>query len=191
MTVQGKLIVFTAPSGSGKTTIVRHILSTFPQTAFSVSATTRKKRSRETHAKDYYFLSVETFKSWISMDAFAEWEEVYEGQFYGTPKSEIDRLTECGKHVVFDVDVQGALSIKDLYPNETLAVFIKVPSLEEIEKRLLSRGHDDEESIKMRLAKAAHELTFESKFDVVLLNDNLQKTLKDEEDIVQKFLILG
>lgn len=191
MTVQGKLIVFTAPSGSGKTTIVRHILSTFPDTAFSVSATTRKKRSRETHAKDYYFLSVETFKSWISMDAFAEWEEVYEGQFYGTPKSEIERIIQCGKHVVFDVDVQGALSIKELYPNETLAVFIRVPSLEEIEKRLRSRGHDDEESIKKRLAKAAHELTFESKFDVVLLNDNLQKTLKDAEDIVQKFLLLG
>jgi len=191
MTMQGKLIVFTAPSGSGKTTIVKHILSTFPDTAFSVSATTRNKRSRETHAKDYYYLSVETFKSWVSMDAFAEWEEVYEGQFYGTPKSEIERLTQCGKHVVFDVDVKGALSIKNLYPEETLAVFIKVPSIKEIEKRLRSRGHDDEESIKKRLAKATHELTYESQFDAVLLNDNLQKTLRDAEDIVQKFLHLG
>ena len=191
MTVPGKLIVFTAPSGSGKTTIVRHILATFPDTAFSVSATTRKKRSRETHGKDYYYLSVETFRSWVSMDAFAEWEEVYEGQFYGTPKAEIDRLTQCSKHVVFDVDVKGALNIKNLYPEETLAVFIRVPSIEEIEKRLRSRGHDDEESIKRRLAKATHELTFESKFDAVLINDNLQNTLKEAEDIVQKFLHLS
>ena len=190
MTLPGKLIVFTAPSGSGKTTIVRHILSKFEETAFSVSATTRKKRPHETHAKDYYYLSVETFKSWIEMDAFAEWEEVYSGHYYGTLKSEIERLIACGKHVVFDVDVYGAMSIKKLYPNDTLAVFVRVPSMEELERRLRSRGNDDEESLQKRLAKSAHELTYESQFDVLLINDDLRVTLKEAEDIVQNFLIL-
>ena len=191
MNLPGKLIVFTAPSGSGKTTIVKHILSTFAETAFSVSATTRKKRPHEIHARDYYYLSIETFKSWISMDAFAEWEEVYENQFYGTLKSEIDRLISCGKHVVFDVDVKGALSIKKLYPNDTLAVFIRVPSMAELEKRLRSRGNDDEESLQKRLAKSAHELTYESQFDVLLINDDLSVTLKEAEDIVQNFLLFS
>ncbi len=190
MTLPGKLIIFTAPSGSGKTTIVRHILSTFEDTAFSVSATTRKKRDHEVHAKDYYYLSVETFKSWISMDAFAEWEEVYAGQFYGTPKSEIERIISCGKHVVFDVDVNGAMSIKKLYPEETLAIFIRVPSIEELERRLRVRGTDNEESLQRRLKKAAFELTFESQFDAVLVNDDLSVTLKEAEHIVQNFLLL-
>ena len=191
MSFQGKLIVFTAPSGSGKTTIVRHVLNSFDNTAFSISATTRKKRPHENHAKDYYYISVETFQSWISMDAFAEWEEVYQGQYYGTPKSEIERLIKCGKHVVFDVDVKGAMSIKRLYPNETLAIFIRVPSLAVLESRLRQRGNDDEESIRRRLAKASHELTFEQEFDAVLINDDLQVTLKEAEDIVQNFLHLG
>jgi guanylate kinase len=190
MTSPGKLIVFTAPSGSGKTTIVRHILSSFPNTAFSVSATTRKKRPHEVHSKDYYYLSIETFKSWIEMDAFAEWEEVYANQFYGTLKSEIYRLIECGKHVVFDVDVKGALNIKKLYP-ESLAVFIRVPSLKVLEERLIGRADEDEASVRKRLAKAAHELTFEKEFDAVLINDDLNVTLKEAEDIVQNFLILS
>ncbi len=191
MTSPRKLIVFTAPSGSGKTTIVRHILSIFTNTAFSVSATTRKRRPHEMHAKDYYYLSVETFKSWISMDAFAEWEEVYAGQFYGTPKSEIERITSCGKHVVFDVDVHGALSIKTLYPQETLTIFIKVPSMEILEKRLRLRGNDNEDSLKKRLERASYELTLEPQFDEVLVNDDLHLTLKEAEDIVQKFLHLS
>lgn len=191
MSSPGKLIVFTAPSGSGKTTIVKHILSTFKETAFSVSATTRKKRSHESHALDYYYLSIETFKSWISMDAFAEWEEVYENQFYGTLKAEIDRLISCGKHVVLDVDVQGALSIKELYGEQVLAIFIRVPSMRELEKRLRTRGEDDEVSLTRRLKKAAHELTFEEKFDAVLVNDDLAVTLKEAEDIVQNFIILA
>ena len=190
MTLPGKLIVFTAPSGSGKTTIVRHVLSRIPNTAFSVSATTRKKRPHETHSKDYYYLSVETFKSWIDMEAFAEWEEVYQGQFYGTLRSEIEKLIECGKHVIFDVDVKGAMNIKKLYP-EALAVFIRVPSMQELERRLVGRGHDEEESLRKRLAKAAHELTFENEFDIVLVNDDLNVTLKEAEDIVQNFLNLG
>src|SRR4030095_81806 len=151
MSLPGKLLVFTAPSGSGKTTIVRHILATFKNTGFSVSATTRSKRPYETHGKDYIYLSVETFKLWISMDAFAEWEEVYQGQFYGTLKSEIERLTSLGHHVVFDVDVKGAMSIKHIYPEETLTIFIKVPSMEVLEKRLRLRGNETEESLRKRL----------------------------------------
>jgi len=189
MSLPGKLFVFTAPSGSGKTTIVRYILSTFKNTGFSVSATTRAKRPHEVHGKDYFYLSVETFKLWVSLDAFAEWEEVYKGQFYGTLKSEIERLTSMGRHVVFDVDVKGAISIKHLYPEETMTIFIKVPSMEILEKRLRLRGNDDEESLKKRLTKAREELTFEPQFDVVLVNDVLEQTLKEAEDIVQKFLL--
>jgi len=185
-----KLVVFTAPSGSGKTTIVKHVLSKFPDTAFSVSATTRVKRPHEVHAKDYYYLSVETFKSWIAMDAFAEWEEVYVSQFYGTPKSEIERIWACQKHVVLDMDVNGAMNIKRLYPEETMTVFIKVPSIEVLEKRLRLRGNDTEESLKKRLAKAQYELTLEPQFDEVLVNDDLHLTLKQAENIVQKFLHL-
>ena len=188
MSLPGKLLVFTAPSGSGKTTIVRHILSTFKNTGFSVSATTRAKRKYETHGKDYLYLSVETFKLWISLEAFAEWEEVYGGQFYGTLKSEIERLTSLGQHVVFDVDVKGAMSIKHLYPEDTLTIFIKVPSLEILENRLRLRGNETEESLKKRLIKAHEELTFEDQFDVVIINDGLDDALKEVEEIVQKFL---
>ncbi len=189
MTLPGKLLVFTAPSGSGKTTIVKHILNTFPNTGFSVSATTRAKRPYEIDGKDYYFISVETFKQWISENAFAEWEEVYEGQFYGTLKTEIERLTALGHHVVFDVDVKGALSIKHLYPDESLTIFIKVPSMDVLEKRLHRRGNETEESLKKRLIKAREELTFEPQFDVVLVNDVLEQTLKEAAYIVQKFLL--
>ncbi len=189
MTLPGKLLVFTAPSGSGKTTIVQHILSTFKNTGFSVSTTTRSKRPHEVHGKDYFYLSEETFKLWVSLDAFAEWEEVYEGQFYGTLKSEIERLTSSGRHVVFDVDVKGAMSIKHLYPDETLTIFIKVPSMEILEKRLRLRGNDNEENLKRRLIKAREELTFEPQFDVVVVNDVLEQTLKEVEAIVQKFLL--
>ncbi len=188
MSVSGKLIVFTAPSGSGKTTIVKHILATFPQTSFSVSATTRPQRPHEVHGQDYYFLSVDIFQRWIGYGAFAEWEEVYPGQFYGTLKSEIKRLHQKDKHVIFDVDVKGALSIKEKYPLECLTVFVKVPSMEELERRLRHRGTDSEESLKKRLSKAEFELTFESRFDQVLINDDLQGTLKKAEEIVRNFL---
>lgn len=188
MRTPGKLIIFTAPSGSGKTTVVRHILKTFPETAFSVSATTRAKRPHETHGKDYYYLSVETFKLWVSYEAFAEWEEVYPDQFYGTLRSEIDRLTMAGRHVVFDVDVKGALSIQRLYPQDSLSVFIRVPSLDVLEERLRSRGTDDEASLKKRLDRAAYELTFEDRFDRVLVNDDLERTLQEAEAIVGNYL---
>ncbi len=189
MSFSGKLIVFTAPSGSGKTTIVRHILDTFSETSFSVSATTRQRRSYETHGHDYYYLSVETFKLWVENEAFAEWEEVYPGQFYGTLRSEIKRLHQLGKHVVFDVDVKGALSIQQIYPLEILTVFIKVPSMEILEQRLRARGSETEASLQKRLHKAEEELAFEKEFDVVLVNDNLEETLKEAESIVRKFLL--
>lgn len=189
MSLTGKLLVFTAPSGSGKTTIVRHILSAFKNTAFSISATTRQRRPHEIHGRDYYYLSVETFNMWIENEAFAEWEEVYPGQFYGTLRTEIDRLHEVGKHVVFDVDVKGALSIKRMFPDETLSVFIKVPDMDVLEKRLRARGTETEESLHKRLDKARHELTFENEFDKVLINDDLEQTLKEAVDIVEKFLL--
>jgi guanylate kinase len=189
MSFSGKLIVFTAPSGSGKTTVVRHILSTFPSTSFSVSATTRQRRAHETHGRDYYFLSVETFKLWLSYEAFTEWEEVYPGQFYGSLRSEIDRLHQLQHHVVFDVDVRGAKRIKEIYPAETLTIFIKVPSMDELERRLKARGTDTEESLHKRLTKAAYELTYEKEFDIVLVNDILEDTLQQAEDIVRKFLL--
>ena len=189
MSFSGKLVVFTAPSGSGKTTIVRHILATQKPTAFSVSATTRERREHEVHGKDYFYLSVDTCRMWINNHAFAEWEEVYPGQFYGTLCSEIERLHECGKHVVFDVDVQGALSIKRMYPEQTLSIFIKVPSMEELERRLRSRATESETSLQRRLEKARHELTFENEFDVILINDKLDRTLQEAEDIVRKFLL--
>ena len=189
MSFSGKLLVFTAPSGSGKTTIVRHILAAFPETAFSVSATTRQRREHETHGKDYFYLTVDTFKLWINNNAFAEWEEVYPGQFYGTLCSEIDRMHDLKKHVVFDVDVQGALSIKKMYPEQTLAIFIKVPSMEVLEQRLRSRGTESAISLHRRLEKARHELTYENEFDVVLINDSVAHTLAAAEDIVRKFLL--
>ena len=189
MSFSGKLIVFTAPSGSGKTTIVRHILNVIEETAFSVSATTRIRRSHEKHGRDYYYLSVETFKLWVENEAFAEWEEVYPGQFYGSLCSEIDRLHQVGKHVVFDVDVKGAMSIKQLYPNSTLSIFIKVPSIEILEQRLRSRGTETESSLEKRLTKAREELAFEKEFDAVLINDDLQRTLGEAETIVRKFLL--
>ena len=188
MSLSGKLLVFTAPSGSGKTTIVRHILKTFPNTAFSVSATTRARRAHEEHGRDYYYLSAETFRLWIGYNAFLEWEEVYHDQYYGTLRSEVDRLHMAGRQVVFDVDVKGALSIKHLHPAETLSVFIKVPSMDMLEQRLRARGTETEESLAHRLSKARHELTYEKEFDVVLINDDLTRSLKEAEDIVRKFI---
>lgn len=188
MRTPGKLIIFSAPSGAGKTTIVHHILRTFPETAFSVSATTRAIRPHEVHGRDYYFLSVDTFRMWISFDAFAEWEEVYPGQFYGTLRSEIERLTMAGRHVVFDLDVKGALSIQRLYPEDSLSIFIKVPSLQALGERLRARGTDSEESLVRRLDRAAYEMTFQDSFDRVLVNDDLDKALADAEAIVRNYL---
>lgn len=184
----GKLIVITAPSGSGKTTIVHHILNTFPETAFSVSATTRAKRPHEIHGKDYFYLSQETFKSWIGYDAFVEWEEVYPNQFYGTLKSEVERLTQLGKYVVFDIDVKGAVNMQQLYPENTLFIFIRVPSIEILEKRLRARATDTEESLKKRIDRATFELTFEQHFDKIVVNDVLIHTLEEVDQLIRDFI---
>lgn len=183
-----KLIVFTAPSGAGKTTIVRHLLKKFDSLAFSISATTRERRPHEQDGVDYYFLPAEKFKALIDQDAFVEWEEVYENQFYGTLKSEIDRLWAEGKHIIFDIDVRGATNIKRQYPNETLAIFVKPPSPEILFERLRERGTENEANLRKRIARAEEELAYENKFDVILVNDILEDALLGAERLVQQFI---
>lgn len=185
----GKAIIFSAPSGSGKTTIVRHLLSKFPNLGFSISASTRDRRGRtEQHGKDYYFLTPEEFKKKIDEDAFIEWEEVYEGNFYGTLKEEIERLWKEGKHVIFDVDVKGGLNLKKYFGDKGLAIFVKVPSLEVLEERLNDRGTESKESLSRRLFKAKFEMTFQDKFDTVIVNDDMQKSFAQAERLVGEFL---
>lgn len=183
-----KLIVLTAPSGAGKTTIARHLLNTFDSLAFSVSATTRARRPHEVDGRDYYFLTAGQFKQLIAEDAFVEWEEVYENQFYGTLKSEIERLGALGKHIVFDIDVEGALTIKRKYPDHTLTIFVKPPSPEVLFERLRRRSTEDPASLQKRIAKAVKELTYENKCDVVLVNDILEVALAQAEQIVADFI---
>lgn len=183
-----KLIILTAPSGAGKTTIARHLLTTFDHLAFSVSATTRARRVHEVDRKDYYFISPEQFRHLIAEDAFVEWEEVYENQFYGTLKTEIERLWAAGKCVVFDVDVKGAMNLKKQYPEQTLAIFVKPPSPEILFQRLRQRNTESEESLQKRIAKAIEELKYENYFDIVLVNDNLEDALEKATTIVRNFI---
>lgn len=186
---KGKLFVFSAPSGSGKTTIVRHLLAQKNlHLDFSISATSRAPRANEINEKDYYFLSADEFRAKIKDDAFLEWEEVYENNFYGTLRSELERIWALGKHVVFDIDVVGGLNIKKQFPEETLAIFVKPPSIEEMERRLRGRQTDPEEKIRERVAKAATELEFSSKFDVVLVNDDLAEAQAKAMSLVQDFI---
>lgn len=184
----GKLIVITAPSGAGKTTIVRHLMKTFDFLGFSISATTREKRKHEVDGKDYHFMSVEDFKKMRRRRKFLEWEEVYENQFYGTLKSEVERIWKEGKHIIFDVDVKGAKDIKKAYPDETLAIFVKPPSVEELFARLRNRKTEDEASLKKRFARSKRELKYEKKFDEVLVNDDLEIALKEAEEMVINFI---
>lgn len=183
----GKLIIFSAPSGAGKTTIVRHLLSQNLGLEFSISATSRAMRHTETNGKDYYFLSAEEFKAKIGNNEFLEWEEVYAGTFYGTLKSEVERIRNNGKHVVFDVDVVGGCNIKKYYGSEALAVFVQPPSVEELRNRLISRSTDAPEVIEKRVAKAEYELTFADQFDVIITNDELEKALAQAEQIIREF----
>ena len=185
-----KHIVFTAPSGAGKTTIVRHLLKHFEELDFSVSATTRGKRSHEVHGKDYYFLSKEDFETKIKEEEFIEYEEVYKGQYYGTLFSEVERIEQKGKHIVFDIDVKGAVSIKKAFGDRVLTVFIKPPSFEILKQRLIDRNTESEEALKTRIARMKEELTFESKFDQVLVNDLLEVAFEEAEHIVESFLNL-
>lgn len=186
---KGKLFVFSAPSGSGKTTIVRHLLA--QETLgldFSISATSRSPRGVEKHGQEYYFLTVEDFKNKIEDNAFLEWEEVYANNFYGTLKSELERIWSEGKHVVFDIDVVGGLNIKSQFPEETLAIFVQPPSLEEMERRLRGRQTDTEEKIIERLAKAEKEMAFAKDFDIVLVNDDLSTAQKEASNLVKNFI---
>jgi len=186
---KGKVVIFSAPSGSGKTTIVHHLANTFENLGFSISASTRDKRGRsEVNGKDYYFLTPAEFKSKIDNDEFIEWEEVYPGNFYGTLKSEIDRIWKQGKHVIFDVDVKGGVNLKKYFGDRALAVFVKVPSLEILKKRLKSRKTDSESSISQRLFKAKFEMSFENAFDIILLNENLEDSLEKAENLVVDFI---
>lgn len=186
---EGRLIIFTAPSGAGKTTLVRHLLNTFPEKlSFSVSATTREKREEETEGKDYYFLKSEDFKHRIAQSDFVEWEEVYENQFYGTLQSEIDRLWKEGKHIIFDMDVKGAWKIKNLYKERCLTVFVMPPSLEVLTSRLMNRKSDSAESISRRIAKATKELKWADKFDIQLPNNDLDSAKQKAERIFLDFI---
>ena len=186
----GKLIIFSAPSGAGKTTIVRHLLSQNLNLEFSISATSRGMRHTETNGKDYYFLSPEEFKAKIQNDEFLEWEEVYAGTFYGTLKSEVDRIRNNGQNVIFDVDVVGGCNIKKYYGDEALAIFVQPPSVEELRARLISRSTDAPEVIEKRVAKAEYELTFADKFDVVITNDQLENALVQAERVIREFIAL-
>ena len=185
----GKLLVFSAPSGSGKTSIVRYLLKQEElKLEFSISATSRDLRGEEIDGKDYYFISAAEFKKQIAENAFAEWEEVYKDNFYGTYKKEIDRIRKQGKNVVFDIDVVGGLNLKKLYPEETLAIFVKPPSVAELEKRLRNRKTDSERKIQERLAKANEELSYAKDFDVIVINDDLDKAREDAYALVKRFV---
>jgi guanylate kinase len=185
----GKLIIICAPSGSGKTTIVRSLLPVFPNLEFSVSACSRPPRPGEVEGKDYYFLTPEAFKMKIEKGEFLEWEEVYPGSFYGTLSSEVDRIWEKEAHVIFDVDVLGGISIKTKFPDQSLSIFIKPPSLEELKKRLLGRGTENPESLKARLDKAESEMEFASRFDIVIVNDDLQTAIQHTAQTIKSFII--
>ena len=186
---RGKLIVFSAPSGSGKTTLVHHLIAQRSLNLdFSISATSREKRGNEKDGKDYYFISLNDFKKQINKDNFIEWEEVYQGNLYGTLKSEIERIWSMGKHVIFDIDVVGGLRVKEKFPEQTLAVFVQPPSIEEMEFRLRNRKTDTEEKIKERVQKAERELKFSNRFDVVLVNDNLEKAKIEAYNLVSNFI---
>lgn len=187
-TVQGKLIVLSAPSGAGKTTIMRYLLQQDLSLSFSISATTRQPRGTEVHGKDYYFFSVEDFRQKMADGAFVEYEEVYPGCFYGTLKSEVERLTSQGKHVVFDVDVVGGVNIKKMYGKRALTIFVQPPSIEALQQRLQTRATDTPEMIATRIAKAAYEMTFAQQFDVVIVNEDLPKAQQEAEQVIRNFL---
>ena len=186
--MKGALIIFSAPSGAGKTTIVRRLLKKGLNLEFSVSACSRKKRHNEVHGKDYFFLDVKKFKEKISAGEFIEWQEVYPNQYYGTLKSEVERILDKGRNVIFDMDVVGGLNLKKQYRSNSLALFVMPPSIEHLKKRLLRRSTESLVSLELRLNKASKELKEASGFDVVITNDNLEKAVKKAKKTIVDFL---
>ncbi|MBO7305409.1 MAG: guanylate kinase [Bacteroidales bacterium] len=182
-----KVIIFSAPSGAGKSTIVHHLLEKYSFLEFSISATSRAPRGKEENGKDYYFFTTEEFENKIKADHFVEYEEVYAGSYYGTLKSEVERIWAKGNIIVFDIDVKGGVNLKKLYGENAVAVFIQPPSVEELRNRLIGRGTDSPEAIERRVAKAEEELTYASKFDIVLINDKLDEAFLTAEKIVEEF----
>ncbi len=183
-----KIIIITAPSGSGKTSITHHLLNKYPQLAFSISATTRPARSYEKNNVDYYFISTEEFKQKIQHDEFVEWEMVYEGKYYGTLKSELQRIWEKNQVPILDIDVKGAIHMQQQYPGNSFIIFVEPPSIEELKRRLQSRGTETAEALQDRVNKAAYELSFRHHFDKIIVNDNLENACKMAESIIQHFL---
>jgi guanylate kinase len=188
MPIHNKLIIITAPSGSGKTSITRSLMQAFPQLAFSISAATRQARGIEKHGVDYYFIGEEDFKQKIRQDEFVEWEMVYEGKYYGTLKSELQRIWDNEQIPILDIDVKGAIHVKQQYPGCSLSLFIELPSMEELRKRLESRGTESPESLAARVNKAAYEISFKDHFDKVIVNDDLDRACNEAREIVEAFI---
>lgn len=186
--MKGKLMIFCAPSGSGKSTLVQYLMQQNPNLAFSISCTSRQPRGTEQHGVEYYFLSPEEFRQRIANDEFLEYEEVYTDKFYGTLKSEVERLSDAGKTVLFDVDVKGGVNIKKFYGDRAMSIFVQPPSIEELSRRLHGRGTDSEEMIQTRLAKAEYEMTFAPQFDRIVVNDNLDQAKKEVLMLMEEFL---
>ncbi len=188
MPIQNKIIIITAPSGSGKTSITRYLMKTFPQLAFSISAATRQARGIEKNGTDYYFMSEHDFKQKIQHNEFVEWEMVYEGKYYGTLKSELQRIWDEQRIPVLDIDVKGAIHVKQQYPDSCITLFIEPPSVSELKKRLESRGTETPESLAARINKASYEISFKEQFDELIVNDNLEKACKEATAIVEEFI---
>ena len=187
--MDNKVVIFSAPSGAGKSTIVNHLLGIHPELEFSISATSRAPRGQEQHGKEYYFFSADDFRQMIAEDKFVEYEEVYAGSFYGTLRSEVERIWAKGHAIVFDIDVQGGVNLKRIFGDKALSVFIQAPSVEVLRERLVGRGTDTEEAIERRVAKAASEMEFAAgKFDYVLINDDLDTAKTEAERIITEFL---
>lgn len=186
--MEGKLFIFSAPSGSGKTTIVKNLVKKNLGLEFSISATSRPKRDNEIDKKDYYFITAEDFKEKIQGNDFVEWEEVYDNRFYGTLKTELERIWNQGKHVIFDVDVIGGLNIKKKYQDKALSIFVMPPSVEELAKRLNIRSSDSSKDIEVRLKKAKEELSYAEKFDLIIVNNELKKAISESEKAIKEFI---
>ncbi len=189
--MDGKLVIFSAPSGAGKTTIVKKMLELFPTLKFSISACSRSMRCGESDGVDYFFLSPDTFRAKIKQNEFVEWEEVYPGSYYGTLKSEVERIWDAGHHVVFDVDVKGGLKLKSIFGEKALAIFVMPPSIEELEKRLALRSTESDETLKMRIAKAEDEISHAPQFDQIVINDELHHAVDKAKGLVETFLQKG